>query len=98
MAALSRGKESRPSWHSSRAQMLGSLLSVIALAAAIAQMASAQRLSHATTTNDTRIRKSVTALTASERKDFVDAVLALKRRAISLQQFAELLRPIRSVA
>jgi tyrosinase len=32
-----------------------------------------------TSTSDTRIRRSVTALTVSERMDFVDAVLALKR-------------------
>jgi predicted lysophospholipase L1 biosynthesis ABC-type transport system permease subunit len=47
MAALNRGKESRPSWHSSRAQMLGSLLSVVALAATVAPMASVQRPSPA---------------------------------------------------
>lgn len=79
MAALNRGKESRPSWHSSRVQMLGSLLSVLGLAATVAPMASVQRPSPATSTSDTRIRRSVTALTVSERMDFVDAVLALKR-------------------
>jgi tyrosinase len=79
MATFDRGKELGASWHTSRAGVFARLMSILALAAASAQMASAQRPSHATTNNDTRIRKSVTALTASERKDFVDAVLALKR-------------------
>lgn len=79
MAAFNRGKELRSSWYTSRAQVLGSLLPILALAATVGPMVSAQRPSHATSTSDTRLRRSVTALTASERKDFVDAVLALKR-------------------
>jgi tyrosinase len=79
MATLNRGKESRPSWHSSRALILGSLLSVLSLAATVGPMASVQRPSPPTSKSDIRIRRSVTALTVSERKDFVDAVLALKR-------------------
>ena len=67
MAAFNRDKELRASWHASRFPVFASLMSIIALAAAIAQMASAQRPSHATTTNDTRIRKGVAALTASIR-------------------------------
>ena len=89
MAALNRGKESRPSWHSSRALILGSLLSVLSLAATVGPMASVQRPSPPTSKSDIRIRRSVTALAVSERKDFVDAVLALKRPDLSnkLQAF-----------
>ena len=72
-------KESRPSWHSSRALILGSLLSVPSLAATVGPMASVQRPSPPTSKSDIRIRRSVTALAVSERKNFVDAVLALKR-------------------
>lgn len=79
MATLNRGKESRPSWHSFRAQMLGSLLSVFAVAATVAPMASVQRRAPTAPARGNRVRRGVTALTVSERKDFVDAVLALKR-------------------
>lgn len=48
------------------------------LGAAVVYPASAQRPAPAAS-GDARVRKSVTALTPSERKDFVDAVLALKR-------------------
>jgi len=68
MAALNGGKESRPSWHASRAHVLGSLLSILAFAATVAPMSSAQRPSPATPTSDARLRRSVTALTVSERK------------------------------
>jgi hypothetical protein len=44
----------------------------------LALVASPQRPSHSTSTSETRLRRSVTALRVSERKGFVDAVLALK--------------------
>lgn len=79
MAAFNPGKEGRPSWHASRAPLLESLPSILALAVTVASIAPVQRPSPATATSDTRLRTSVTALTVSERKDFVDAVLELKR-------------------
>ena len=79
MVASNHGKELAASSHISRTQVLAFFVSVLALAATVAPMASAQHPSHATSTRDTRLRKNVTALTIAERKDFVDAVLALKR-------------------
>ncbi|MBA0087117.1 MAG: tyrosinase family protein, partial [Acidobacteria bacterium Pan2503] len=53
------------------------VLSVLALSLAVVAMTSAQNSS--TAPGGFRVRKSVTALTVGERRDFVEAVLALKR-------------------
>src|SRR5215470_2185205 len=53
------------------------VFSVLALSLAVVAMTSAQNSS--TAPGGFRVRKSVTALTVGERKDFVEAVLALKR-------------------
>jgi tyrosinase len=81
VAAFKHGKELAASSHTSRTQVLAFsfFVSILPLAATVAPMASAQSLSHLTSTGDIRLRKNVTALTIAERKDFVDAVLALKR-------------------
>lgn len=53
------------------------VLSILVLSAATAAIPHGQNSS--TTSTRPRLRKNVTALTAAERKDFVDAVLTLKR-------------------
>jgi hypothetical protein len=53
------------------------VLSILALSLAIMARTSAQNSS--TAPGPIRVRKSATALTAGERRDFVEAVLALKR-------------------
>jgi tyrosinase len=59
------------------------LVLVLAIASAAALTAAVQSASppaiNADAPREVRVRKSVTALTATERKDYVDAVLALKR-------------------
>lgn len=79
MAAINRGKESGASRPTSRRHLLGCLLSILALVVTVAPRAARQRPSPAPSATDTRVRRSVAALTVAERKDFVDAVLAMKR-------------------
>jgi tyrosinase len=76
MAAFYRARKPGVSWRTSRTQVFVSLASILALATTPIPIASGQNPAHATSTH---LRKNVTAMTVSERKDFVDAVLALKR-------------------
>jgi tyrosinase len=69
-------------WRSSNIVLLPSLI-VLGMASAVAFSGAVQSASSptidATASSEVRVRKSVTALTDVERKDFVDAVVALKR-------------------
>ena len=80
MTTTSPGRESRAMWHTSQRHLGVCLLSIFALlVVTVAPKAAQQHRSPLPPDTGTRVRRSVAVLTAAERQDFVDAVLALKR-------------------